>query len=57
MVLAENKAKHLSSVKHITKTIHHHQFREEVFVRIGFVIEKPGTIVWRVHNLFGMHLS
>ena len=57
MVLAENKAKYLLSVKHTTKKIHHHQFREEVFVRIGFVIEKPGTSVWRVHNLSGMHLS
>ena len=37
MVLAENKAKHLSSVNHTTKTTHHHHHHQQTkFIFMGF---------------------
>ena len=40
MVLAGNKAKHLSSVNHTTKTIHYHHHNHHLSNKVSFVLRK-----------------
>ena len=49
MVPAENKAKHLSTVNHTIKTIHHHQTSSVCYYHVAYAFQSESTLYICLH--------